>query len=58
MIQTLIHHPADGLITLLFLVVLVFIIDRLGLLTWIAWLNRGKGKPKDKAAKEYWRVHL
>jgi hypothetical protein len=58
MIQTLVDHPADVLITLLFLVVAIFIIDRLGLLIWLAWLNRREGEPKHKAAKEYWRIHL
>jgi hypothetical protein len=51
-----IHHPVRCLIALLALVVLVFSIDRFGLLTWIAWLNR-RANHQDNGSKEYWRLH-
>lgn len=40
MMQTLIHHAAACLVTLLSLVALTFIAKRLGLTAWIAWLDR------------------
>jgi hypothetical protein len=71
MIQTMIHHWATCLIALAFIVGLTFLIDRLGLIAWLAWLgtrekdrdktNRSKENPGDihrsEATKEYWRVH-
>jgi len=44
------------LVVLLALVVLGFSVDRLGLRTWIAWLNR-RAKPQDNGSKQYWRLH-
>lgn len=66
MIETLIHTPIDFLIALLSLAAVVFIVDRLGFLAWVAWVNRHqderhnrhRGKPKGTASGEYWRVHL
>lgn len=55
--QTLYHISADCLFAVLALVGLVFILDRLGLGAWIAWLTRHDGKPKNTASKEYWKVH-
>jgi hypothetical protein len=31
--------------------------DHLGLLAWVEWLNRHHQRRKDKASKEYWRMH-
>ncbi len=61
MIRMLVHTPIDWLIALLSLVALLFIIDRLGFLAWVAWVNlhqgnRHEGKRKDRDAKGYWRV--
>jgi hypothetical protein len=61
-IQTLIDHPAAGLIAFLLLVALTFAADLLGLIVWLAWLDRHKGDCREqerhgKATKEYWRVH-
>jgi hypothetical protein len=55
-VQTLSHHPVRCLVALLALVVLVFSVDRLGLLTWIAWSNR-RAKHQDDGSKQYWRLH-
>jgi hypothetical protein len=55
-VQTLSHHPVRCLVVLLALVVLGFSVDRLGLRTWIAWLNR-RAKPQDNGSKQYWRLH-
>jgi hypothetical protein len=38
--QTLIDHPAASVITLFSLVALTFIAKRLGLIAWLAWLDR------------------
>ena len=40
--QTLIDHPAASVITLFSLVALTFIAKRLGLIAWLAWLDRRK----------------
>ena len=55
-VQTLSHHLVRCLVVLLALVVLGFSVDRLGLRTWIAWLNR-RAKPQDNGSKQYWRLH-
>jgi hypothetical protein len=57
MMQTLYQIPADCLFAVLALVGLVFILDWVGLRAWIAWLTRYDGKPKNKASKEYSRLH-
>jgi hypothetical protein len=59
--QILIHHPAACLITFLLLVALTFLADRLGLIVWLAWLDRCEGdrreeKRHDEATEEHWRV--
>jgi len=58
--QTITHHPLASLVAFLLLVALAFVIDVLGLRVWMSWLNRRRGKPrnKDNGSKEYWRVHL
>jgi hypothetical protein len=55
-VQTLSHHPVRCLVVLLALVVLGFSVDRLGLRTWIAWLNR-RARHQDNSSKEYWGLH-
>ena len=62
MIQMLIHHLVACLIAFVFLVALTFAADRLGLIIWLAWLDRHKGdrreqKHHNEATKEYWRMH-
>ena len=62
MIQMLIHHRAACLIALLSLVALAFVANRLGLIVWLAWLDRREGNRREKrchgdATKEYWRLH-
>ena len=62
MIEVLIHHSAACLIAFIFLVVLTFSADRLGLTAWLAWLDRYKGdrraeKRHSEATEEYWRIH-
>ncbi len=57
MMPTLILHPLGYLVAFLVLVAPVFAIDRLGLLLWVAWLNRRESEPGDNGSGEYWRVH-
>jgi hypothetical protein len=62
MIQTLTHHPAVCLITFLSLIVLTFVVNRLGLISWLAWLvrneeDRHKEKRDSEDTDEYWRIH-
>ena len=62
MIQTLIHHWAGLLIAFLSLVALASVADRLGLITWLAWLDRHKGDRREdkrhgESTGEYWSVH-
>ena len=62
MIQTVIRHPAACLGVFLALITLTFVVNRLGLVVWLAWLDRHKGdrrgqKSHGEATKEYWRVH-
>jgi hypothetical protein len=60
--QTLTHHPAACLIAFLALVVLTFVANRLGLISWLAWLVRNEedrhNENRDSEdADEYWRIH-
>jgi hypothetical protein len=63
MIQTLIHHPAACLIAFLSLVVLTFVANRLGLISWLPWLGRhDEDRHKEKrdsedTEAEYWKIH-
>jgi hypothetical protein len=62
MIEVLIHHSAACLMAFLLLVVLTFLADRLGLVVWLAWLDRYNGnrraeKRHGDATEEYWRIH-
>ena len=57
MMQMLYHILANFWFPFLALVCLTFLLDLLGLRTWIAWLIRHDGKPKNSASKEYWKVH-
>ena len=53
----LIHHPVGYVLGFLALCALAFAMDHLGLLAWVEWLNRHHQRRKDKASKEYWRMH-
>jgi hypothetical protein len=62
MIQTLTHHPAASLIAFLSLVVLTFVSNRLGLISWVARLgrheeDRHEEKRDSEDTEEYWRIH-
>jgi hypothetical protein len=62
MIQALTRHPAACLIAYLSLVVLRFVANPLGLISWLAWLvrneeDRHKEKRDSEDADEYWRIH-
>jgi|HubBroStandDraft_1064217.scaffolds.fasta_scaffold264818_2 hypothetical protein len=57
MMQTPILHLLGYFVAFLVLVALMFAVDRLGLLLWVAWLNRRAGKPEDNGSGEYWRLH-
>jgi hypothetical protein len=62
MIKTLTHHPAACLIAFLSLVVLTFVSNRLGLISWLARLvryeeDRHKEERDGEDTKEYWRIH-
>jgi len=62
MIQTLTRHPAACLIAYLSLVVLTFVANPLGLISWLPWLvhneeDRHKEKRDSEDADEYWRIH-
>jgi hypothetical protein len=62
MIQTLTHHPAACLIAFLSLVVLTFVSNRLGLISWRARLvrneeDRHEEKRDSEDTDEYWRIH-
>jgi hypothetical protein len=62
MIQTLIHHRAACLIALASLVALAFVANRLGLIVWLAWLDRHAGDRREEkrhgeVTREYWRIH-
>jgi hypothetical protein len=60
MTQTLTRHPC--LIVYLSLVVVTFVANRLGLISWLAWLvrneeDRHKEKRDSEDTDEYWRMH-
>jgi hypothetical protein len=62
MIQMLTHHPAASLIAFLSLVVLTFVSNRLGLISWVARLgrheeDRHEEKRDSEDTEEYWRIH-
>jgi hypothetical protein len=62
MIQTLTHHPAAWLITFLSLVVLMFVANRPGLISWLVSLvrneeDRHKEQRDSEDSDEYWRIH-
>lgn len=57
MILTLILHSLGCFVAFLVLIILGVAVDRLGLMLWVAWLNRRKNKPGDNGSGEYWRVH-
>jgi hypothetical protein len=41
-IQAVIHHPAACLGALLALVALAFVVNRMGLIVWLPWMDRHK----------------
>jgi hypothetical protein len=56
MMPTLIVLSLGYFVTFLVLIALVFAIDRLGLMLWVAWLTRRADKPGDNGSGEYRRV--
>jgi hypothetical protein len=53
----LIHSSADYGIVAMSLVVLVFIVNRLGLIAWFAWVSRRKDTKQDSSTRKYWSAH-
>jgi hypothetical protein len=53
----LIDYGADCGIALACLMVLMFILNRLGLIAWFSWVSRSKDTRQDSAAKRYWSAH-
>jgi hypothetical protein len=53
----LIESGVDFALALVSVLVLVFLLNRLGLILWFSWLSRRKNKNEDSAAKTYWNVH-
>ena len=50
-------HFAAGCGIVLSLLVLVFILNRLGLMVWIWWMNRAQRPAQDSSARKYWNIH-
>ena len=44
-------------IALASLVVLTFILNRLGLIAWFSWVSRRKDSNQDSSARKYWSSH-
>ena len=44
-------------IALVFLVVLMFILNRLGLIAGCSWVSRRKDPNQDSSARKYWSAH-
>jgi predicted negative regulator of RcsB-dependent stress response len=44
-------------IALVSLVILVFIVNRLGLIAWFSWISRRTPSTQDSSAKKYWSAH-
>ncbi|MGO9434190.1 MAG: hypothetical protein ACLP00_07835 [Terracidiphilus sp.] len=57
MMQTLILHSLGYFVEFLVLVALIYAVDRLGLLLWVAWLNSREGNPEHNGSRKYWRAH-
>ncbi len=61
MMPTLIVLSLGYFVAFLVLISLVFAVDRLGLMVWVAWLNHRENKrehkPEGNGSGEYWRVH-
>lgn len=47
----------DAVIVLLSVVVLMFILKRLGVIVWIWWASRSQRPRQDSAARKYWSTH-
>jgi hypothetical protein len=50
-------NEIDGAIALVSLVVLMFILNRLGLIAWCSWVRRRKHPNQDSSAGQYWSAH-
>jgi hypothetical protein len=62
MIEMLTHHPAACLIAFLSVVLLMFVANRLGLISWLASLVRNEEdnqeeKRDSEDTDEYWSIH-
>jgi len=44
-------------LALVSLVVLMFILNRLGLIVWFSWVSRRKDPNQDSSARKYWSAH-
>jgi len=50
-------NVVDCGIALVSLVVLMFILNRLGLIAWFSWVSRRKNQNQDSSARKYWNAH-
>jgi len=50
-------NAIDWGIALVSLAVLMFVLNRLGLIAWFSWVSRRKGPNEDSAARKYWSAH-
>jgi hypothetical protein len=57
MIPTLLDHPLVCVIAMLSLIALTFVIDWIGLVASLAWLDRRQEKRYDEAANGHRRAH-
>lgn len=54
---TFIHYYwFDSVLVLLFLVALLFLLNRLGLMAWLRWAGR-KPSIQDSSERKYWSAH-
>jgi len=51
------NNATDCAIALVFLVVLMFILNRLGLLAWFSLVSRRRNPNQDSSARKYWNAH-
>ena len=47
----------DSGMALVYLVVLMFILNRLGSVAWFSWVSRRKDPNQDSSASKYWSAH-
>ncbi len=50
-------NEIDGAIALVSLGLLMFILNRLGLIAWSSWVSRRKDPNQDSSARKYWSAH-